>query len=313
MTNNTTYTAEIIEDAKLREELVERIEVLDKVKKLLLLPNTEYATVSQVAEFYEVPVETIYSLTKEHKQELELDGFKIFKRKDVCYFDNQSDKIESKRGYTLVEFGDVEVKIGGSGISLYPKRATLRVAMLLRDSEVAKEIRTQLLNIEGKVSAEVKTADIVEEEKLMMEIMKATSDVDRMIAITNYTNYKNRHIEEQNEKINRLDRENSILAGENLKFQSPRKLIKNLMQRYCCNNDEKKFTEGYQKLNWLLLNTFDTGINLKARRENARNNGDRKSNYLSVIKEYEYPLVLQVVLSMCKEAGIDVSDILERA
>ena len=33
------------------------------------------------------------------------------------------------------------------GMKLFPKRAILRVGMLLRDSEIAKEIRTRLLDI----------------------------------------------------------------------------------------------------------------------------------------------------------------------
>lgn len=37
--------------------------------------------------------------------------------------------------------------IPNRGIRCFSKRAVLRFGMLLRDSEVAKEVRTQLLNI----------------------------------------------------------------------------------------------------------------------------------------------------------------------
>lgn len=50
---------------------------------------------------------------------------------------------------------------------LFPKRAILRVGMLLRDSEVAKEVRTQLLNIEEHTATEVKTYEIDYEQEVL--------------------------------------------------------------------------------------------------------------------------------------------------
>ena len=50
--------------------------------------------------------------------------------------------------------------------------------MLLRDSEVAKEIRTQLLNIEEKTSNETKTHDIDEEQSLMLSVGMAVASGD---------------------------------------------------------------------------------------------------------------------------------------
>lgn len=45
---------QFINDRKLRDNAVCHYEVLEKVKKLLLLPGTELSTVKQVADFYEV-------------------------------------------------------------------------------------------------------------------------------------------------------------------------------------------------------------------------------------------------------------------
>lgn len=45
-----TETA-LVEDVKVREQYMERVDVLDKVKKLLLLPGMDMATTKQVAEF----------------------------------------------------------------------------------------------------------------------------------------------------------------------------------------------------------------------------------------------------------------------
>ena len=52
------------------------------------------------------------------------------------------------------------------GLKVFPQRAIPRIGMLLRDSDVAKEVRTQLLNIEEKASGETKTHDIDEEQRV---------------------------------------------------------------------------------------------------------------------------------------------------
>ena len=50
---------QFIDDRILRDSRISRVEVLERVKNLLLIPGTEFATVKQVAEFYEVDENTI--------------------------------------------------------------------------------------------------------------------------------------------------------------------------------------------------------------------------------------------------------------
>lgn len=50
--------------------------------------------------------------------------------------------------------------------------------MLLQQSDVAKEVRTQLLNIEEKTLSKTKIIDITEEQKLMLEVGMAISSGD---------------------------------------------------------------------------------------------------------------------------------------
>lgn len=60
---------------------INRTEVLDIVGGLLLLPNTELvATTKQVAEFYGVPINTMQSVMKNNRVELEANGMK-----SMCY------------------------------------------------------------------------------------------------------------------------------------------------------------------------------------------------------------------------------------
>ena len=53
---------DLLQRKEAREDCISRVEVLDKVGELLLLPNTEYATTRQVAEYYGVSLDAIKTL-----------------------------------------------------------------------------------------------------------------------------------------------------------------------------------------------------------------------------------------------------------
>lgn len=145
--------------------------MLDKVGGLLLMPGTQMATLQQVADFYKVDNETIKFMVLKHKDELTGDGLAFYPKGeiiDLLKVDNLP--LKTYKGKTVITFTEgEELVIPNRGLRLLPKRATLRVGMLLRDSEVAKEVRTQLLNIEGNASEEVKMLDITEEQMLQLE------------------------------------------------------------------------------------------------------------------------------------------------
>lgn len=155
-------TIEVIDNKVERDNLVERVEVLEKVKNLLLLPELEMATSKQVSEFYGVPIKSVNNVLLRNRDELLADGYEQVNGKDLALLKMKSTKKENKRGYILI---NNEIKIPYNEVGLFPKRAILRVGMLLRDSEVAKEVRTQLLNIEENTAAEVKTYEIDYEQK----------------------------------------------------------------------------------------------------------------------------------------------------
>ncbi|WP_038244973.1 hypothetical protein, partial [Virgibacillus salexigens] len=99
------------------------------------------ATTQQVADFYEVSVDTIKTVLKRNKTELKSDGFVNGSGKFVKV-NLTSTEIQQKQGYFLITDNQGnEVKVNNVRNSLFPKRAILRVGMLLRDSEVAKEVR----------------------------------------------------------------------------------------------------------------------------------------------------------------------------
>ena len=55
----------------------ERIDVLDKVKKLVFMKGTEYMTTKMVADYYERPESTINSVIGRHREELIKNGIQI--------------------------------------------------------------------------------------------------------------------------------------------------------------------------------------------------------------------------------------------
>lgn len=197
----------IIENKQERERLIQRVEVLEKVKALLLIPGTDFATLKQVAEFYEVGEKAIETICIRHKDELETDGVSLKRYKEFLNIQNEG--LEIVVGKAIILFANGEsLTVPNRGLKVFPRRAILRVGMLLRDSVIAKEVRTQLLNIEEKVFDEIKIHDINKEEQLLLNITLAykSGDIDRLMnATTKYRDFQNRYIKELEEKAKSYD------------------------------------------------------------------------------------------------------------
>ncbi len=142
----TDKVNDLVENKVIREQYINRTEVLDKVKKLLMIPAMEVMTMAQVAQYYEVDINTIKLCYQRNSKEINLDGvirktpkdFKNFFNGTTCTFK----KIKQERGKLIVNIDDLTtLVIPNRGTRCYSKRAVLRFGMLLRDSEVAKEVR----------------------------------------------------------------------------------------------------------------------------------------------------------------------------
>lgn len=124
----------LLESRALRESVSTRTEALDRVKALVLLPDSLHITSKLVADYFEVTERAINSIIQRHREELESNGFRILTGSEALAF---------------VSFNLKLTQVGGRGIAVYPRRTVLNVAMLLRDSAVAREIRTYLLDTEA--------------------------------------------------------------------------------------------------------------------------------------------------------------------
>ncbi|GAB2575473.1 hypothetical protein GCM10027168_05520 [Streptomyces capparidis] len=123
----------LLESRSLRESVRHRVETLDKVKVLATLPDGLHVTSEMVAEYFEVPEITIRQLVARHREELQDAGYTLLKGSDLQSFLSLNMSLR---------------KIPGRGLAVFPRRAVLNVAMLLRDSEVARKVRAYLLDAE---------------------------------------------------------------------------------------------------------------------------------------------------------------------
>ena len=148
-------------DSDTRKALAVRIEVLDKVKALVLLPQINLVTLTQIADYYGVPYDTVKSCFTRNRSEIEGDGAKKYTPADVKDWKLQDAPSKGFRGRVEYDLGNgVTLSVPNGGVLLFSKRAVLRIGMLLQGSEVAREVRTQLLNIFDQSTEEQRLADL---------------------------------------------------------------------------------------------------------------------------------------------------------
>lgn len=233
---------DFIEVKELREKTIDRIDVLDKVGTLLLLPNTEYATTEMVAEFYNESVETIRQVVVRHNKEIVSDGYKTLTG-------NELSDIKSL----------CQIKSRARSLAIFPKRAILRIGMLLRDSNVAIELRTKLLDIiqkaeAGNGNAYVETIqDNNEELMLQMNIGRAyaSGDINALLKATAELNAYNKKKTEYYDNVLNSDKLITVTDIAKDLGMSARKLNAIL-------NEEKiQFKQGG---NWKLYSKYENRV-----------------------------------------------------
>ncbi|GAA5078742.1 phage antirepressor KilAC domain-containing protein [Streptomyces similanensis] len=137
MSQHPTNELVLTESRSMRDQTIERTDVLDKVKTLVTLPNGFHITTEMVATYYEVPIDTIKSVVEDNAAELEENGRKVL------------------RGPELTDFarpfgGPANLGLSpmARSLAVFSRKAVLNVGQLLTKSEVARKVRTYLLNAE---------------------------------------------------------------------------------------------------------------------------------------------------------------------
>lgn len=279
---------DLLESKELREKLVAKVEILDKVKQLLLIPGTDKATIKQISDYYEVGEEAIKTIVFRNRDELTEDGLQSLKGKETKEF-LVSCNLQPTNGNGFFETDGI--KFAYKSNLLFTRRAILRVGMLLQDSEIAKEVRTQLLNIEEKTSNEVKTMDITEEQSLALSVGMAYASGDPtaiMIATTKMMDFKNRHIAKLEESKKALA--NGILAWED---RSRINFAVRKMAAYAHITVGKAWSELYKQLK----NGFH--IDLQSR---------GKQPWIQHVNEKEWQCVVKAFSALCEYYELEPSD-----
>ncbi|MHA5048112.1 restriction endonuclease [Streptomyces sp. SD15] len=129
--------AALLESKALRGSVLDRTEVLDRVKALSLLPDGMHVTTAMVATYFGVTVEAVRQLVKRHREELEVNGLVVLRGADLRKF--ESDNMSLSLG---------SYPQARRSLTIYSRRAILNIAMLLRDSDIARHVRTYLLDME---------------------------------------------------------------------------------------------------------------------------------------------------------------------
>lgn len=291
-----------IERQDLRDQVAARVDVLDKVKKLFLIPEMNVMTIQQVADYYEVDQDLIRKTYQRHCDEIDLDG--TWKKKVLDFKTVLNEKIrvghsvtlKQHRGYAVMQVDNVTLKLPNSGIRVFSKRAVLRIGMLLRDSKVAKEVRTQLLNVFEKTSTDQKVEEIDKENDLLMNFAVAFRDgnkFDMAEAAQQLIQYQYRH-------INALKKENQLLAKEILAWEDRAQfnMAVRTLAGYINQDFGLVYTEIYRQLK------YKYGIDLK------RRNGGRRP-YIENIKKNEWVIVQKVLIALANEYKVDVRRLLQ--
>lgn len=255
----------LINNKEERDKYINRINVLEQVKNIITLPNTSNLTTTQVAEYFNVDnttIENYYKLKKfkSLKEELIEDGLKLEKYSEIIDMTGLDYKTLLSNGF----------KISKRGSYIFTKRCILRIAMVMRNNSIAKEVRTRLLDIihdteknNPKIINNI-INEIRDEQQIQKELIEAVMCGD----FAKETQLKTELIGLKNKRITELEKENKLRSDNATLIQDTR-LIINRIVRYITN----KRYHGNFKACWdyvYTLANYKLHMNIK-KREHKKN------------------------------------------
>ena len=223
MSNIISTEDDILTDVSTRNRMLNNDFVMTKVKNIMTLSHLNYCNVKMVAEYFEVPEDTINTVIKRNRDELLQNGMKILSGSDIknminsvyeymeplVEFEMNTTKITNMKGYFIYN----NQRFANNSNTLLNKRSILNIAMLLRDSIIAQRIRKELLDIEenqNNKNVEQEQHDynnynnkrlydeIIENRKQIKEISLAQTYLDYLFSInkldiSDYEKYKSNY------------------------------------------------------------------------------------------------------------------------
>lgn len=122
---------------------------LNKAKSLIMAmwQGTGVATTQQLADYYDVSIDTVRSVLSRHRDEFDSDGLREIKGKDLKALQSQGDDV-------------MQLPEKTTRLTVWTPRAALRLGMLLRDSDVAKQVRSMLLGLVDAIAPIPRVEDV---------------------------------------------------------------------------------------------------------------------------------------------------------
>jgi uncharacterized coiled-coil protein SlyX len=136
----------LLESRALRVEQMGRVDALDKVKSLVMLPDGIHVRTEDVARYFEVSTEAVKKVTQRHRAEVSENGLKLLRGAELQKF--HRDMLSLWGGEGAESYPQAATQL-----TLYTRRTVLNIAMLLRDSDIARCVRTYLLDAEQDLRA----------------------------------------------------------------------------------------------------------------------------------------------------------------
>lgn len=293
-----------------RAALLDRIDVLNKVKALMLMPEIFMVTTKQLAEYFEETHSNIQKCYANHKEELQSNGAVTLTPKTL------KDRLNGKKFQfvgsqtsQLVCIDDTYYfEISNRGSIFFPPRAILNMAMLLPKSRVAQEIRNQLLNIAEATQPQERIAAIEDEQDMLNSIGRAYASGDITAfaeATARYSGYLNRHLAAATEQISALNTEkaalnevNAMLSEQALVWE-PRRTLNALIRAIAAAAFDHKYSAAWDRFYRELK--YRTGITI-TRRDSFRSGKPA----LDAVRDDEWPQLMKVIASLCYDYCVDV-------
>lgn len=200
----------------LREEYIDKVDILDKIKIIPYLTNDLVISVEQIANYYEVTNKAINTVVDRHREELEEDGIMVLKGQELKDF---------KQKVSVLHSEERMINPKTSNLTILTKRAMLRIGMLLTTSSVAIKVRNYLLNLEENSTLEQKKWAIqrevgkIDRKRMTTAIKEYIPDSPhKRFMYPNYTNLVYKVLFDKDAKTIRLEKglnKNSELTRDN--------------------------------------------------------------------------------------------------
>ena len=287
--------------------------MLEKVKALFLIPEVNLMSPGMVAKFFDVPVDTVGKVYRRNRNEFDSDGAKSLCSKDFEHLGHDVwDVKKDQSGLMMTLSSGDTYRVAYAKTTYYPPRAIMRMALLLRDSAVAKEVRTRLLDAVEQGKNRAQTAESVEQEQktlrdLIADIILADSEDQRMRCMTKYHDHmRGKIFLLESEKKQVEDALEVLLEGSRRWGNRPtlNAIIRAAGGAYAKKNGltwnpaigyGKMWKELYHRLE------YRCGMRLSSR---------KSGTLLDGVKDKEWPDILRTAAGLAEEQGVIIPDVI---